>query len=56
MKQSEILLLQLIIKKYFKEIFTVFNLKDYQWQWVVSDSGEIIYDNNAEKDGIFAAG
>jgi signal transduction histidine kinase/CheY-like chemotaxis protein len=33
-------------QKYFSEIFTVFNLKDYQWQWVVSDSGQIIYDNN----------
>ena len=35
--------------KYFKEIFSVFNLKDYQWQWVVSDSGKVIYDNNVEK-------
>jgi signal transduction histidine kinase/CheY-like chemotaxis protein len=32
-------------QKYFNEIFKAFNLKDYQWQWVVSDSGEIIYDN-----------
>jgi signal transduction histidine kinase/CheY-like chemotaxis protein len=32
-------------QKYFNEIFSVFNLKDYQWQWVISDSGEIIYDN-----------
>ncbi len=32
-------------QNYFSEIFKVFNLKDYQWQWVVSDSGEIIYDN-----------
>ena len=32
-------------QKYFKAIFSEFNLKDYQWQWVVSDSGEIIYDN-----------
>jgi signal transduction histidine kinase/CheY-like chemotaxis protein len=36
-------------QNYFKEIFTVFNLKDYQWQWVVSDSGEIVYDNNENK-------
>jgi signal transduction histidine kinase/CheY-like chemotaxis protein len=35
--------------KYFTEIFTEFNLKDYQWQWVVSDSGKIIYDNNNNK-------
>ncbi len=32
-------------KTYFDDIFSVFNLKDYQWQWVVSDSGEIVYDN-----------
>ena len=32
-------------QKYFSKIFSVFNLKDYQWQWVVSDSGEVIYDN-----------
>jgi signal transduction histidine kinase/CheY-like chemotaxis protein/cbb3-type cytochrome oxidase subunit 3 len=36
-------------QKYFDEIFSVFNLKDYQWQWVVSDSGEIIYDNADRK-------
>jgi signal transduction histidine kinase/CheY-like chemotaxis protein len=32
-------------QKYFNRIFSEFNLKDYQWQWVISDSGEIIYDN-----------
>ena len=36
-------------QNYFSEIFSEFNLKDYQWQWVVSDSGEIIYDNNENK-------
>jgi PAS domain-containing protein len=36
-------------KKYFNAIFSEFNLKDYQWQWVVSDSGQIIYDNNESK-------
>ncbi len=36
-------------QKYFKEIFLAFNLTDYQWQWVVSDSGEIIYNNNENK-------
>lgn len=25
-------------QKYFNQIFSEFNLKDYQWQWVVSDS------------------
>ena len=32
-------------KKFFQKLFSKFNLKDYQWQWVVSDSGEIIFDN-----------
>lgn len=32
-------------QKYFDAMFTTFNLKDYQWQWVVSDSGEIIFNN-----------
>jgi signal transduction histidine kinase/CheY-like chemotaxis protein len=32
-------------RKYFHALFSEFHLKDYQWQWVVSDSGEIIYDN-----------
>jgi signal transduction histidine kinase/CheY-like chemotaxis protein len=36
-------------QNYFSEIFKVFNLKDYQWQWVVSDSGQIIYDNFGSK-------
>jgi signal transduction histidine kinase/CheY-like chemotaxis protein len=35
-------------QKYFREIFTAFNLKDYQWQWVMNDIGEIIYTNNDE--------
>jgi len=34
-------------QKYFRELFYVFNLEDYQWQWVLSDSGDIVY-NNAE--------
>lgn len=33
-------------RKYFREIFTEFNLKDYQWQWVLTDSGDIIFDNS----------
>jgi signal transduction histidine kinase/CheY-like chemotaxis protein len=33
-------------QKYFSAIFSEFNLQDYQWQWVLSDSGEIVYDNS----------
>jgi signal transduction histidine kinase/CheY-like chemotaxis protein len=36
-------------QKYFKKLFTAFNLKNYQWQWVVSDSGRVVYDNYGEK-------
>jgi signal transduction histidine kinase/CheY-like chemotaxis protein len=33
-------------ERYFSIIFSEFNLKDYQWQWVVSNEGEIVYDNS----------
>jgi Signal transduction histidine kinase len=36
-------------QKYFNEIFSEFNLKEYQWQWVVSDSGDIIFNNSGSK-------
>ena len=32
-------------QKYFGEIFSAFNLKDYQWEWVLSETGDIIYSN-----------
>jgi signal transduction histidine kinase/CheY-like chemotaxis protein len=35
-------------KKYFQKLFAEFNLKDFQWQWVISDSGEIIFDNKGK--------
>ena len=41
-------------QQYFDEIFDVFNLKDYQWQWVVDNSGEIIYDNAGRKINYFS--
>jgi len=36
-------------QKFFNETFNAFNFQDYQWQWVISDSGKVIYDNCAEK-------
>jgi len=39
------LVVALDYKKFFTETFSVFNLNDYQWQWVISDSGEIVFDN-----------
>ena len=37
-------------QKYFAAIFAEFNLQDYQWQWVLSDSGEIVYDNSGNRN------
>ena len=36
-------------QKFFKETFNAFNFQDYQWQWVIGDSGKVIYDNCSEK-------
>jgi signal transduction histidine kinase/CheY-like chemotaxis protein len=35
--------------KYFKALFSKYHLKENQWQWVLSDSGRIIYDNYPAK-------
>ena len=37
-------------QKYFNAIFIEFNLQDYQWQWVISNFGEIVYDNSGKKN------
>lgn len=36
-------------RRYFSRLYSRFNLKDYQWQWVINETGEIIYDNNGEQ-------
>ena len=36
-------------QKYFSDIFYAYQLKDYQWQWVITDSGKVIYDNSLKK-------
>lgn len=41
-------------RKYFSGLFSAFNLKDYQWQWVINSPGEIIY-SNSDKDITFTA-
>jgi len=43
------LVVSIDFKKYFKSIFSEFNLRDYQWQWVINEKGETIYDNNPEQ-------
>lgn len=43
------LVVSLDYKKYFKAIFSEFSLREYQWQWVVSDSGDIVYQNSPDR-------
>jgi signal transduction histidine kinase/CheY-like chemotaxis protein len=31
--------------KFFKKLFSEFNLQEYQWQWVINNAGEIIFNN-----------
>jgi len=40
-------------QKYFDALFLEFNLTDYQWQWVLSDSGEIIFNNSETRIDYF---
>jgi signal transduction histidine kinase/CheY-like chemotaxis protein len=40
------LVVTLDYQKYFKTLFSEFNLRDYQWQWVVTDSGDIVFQNS----------
>lgn len=34
--------------KYFNDLFSGFSAREYQWQWVISDSGSVIYDNSGQ--------
>jgi len=40
------LVITLDFSRYFSRIFAKYNLEQYQWQWVVNDTGTIIYDNH----------
>lgn len=31
--------------KYFSELFSVFNIREYQWQWILDEDGKIIFTN-----------
>ena len=39
-------------RKYFNKLFSNYHLKENQWQWVLSDSGKIIYDNYPGRSGM----
>ena len=32
--------------KYFNSLFNAFNIEEYQWQWVINESGDVFYSNN----------
>jgi len=34
------------LMKYFSRVFTKYNLEDYQWQWIVNDTGAVVFDNH----------
>jgi signal transduction histidine kinase/CheY-like chemotaxis protein len=40
------LVITLDYTRYFSRIFAKYNLEQYQWQWVVNDTGTIIFDNH----------
>jgi CheY-like chemotaxis protein/signal transduction histidine kinase len=44
-KASGNVVVTLDYRKYFTDIFTEFNLRDYQWQWVLGGSGDVLFSN-----------
>ena len=34
-------------RRFFSGIFAKYNLEQYQWQWVVNDTGAVVFDNNS---------
>ena len=36
-------------KHFFLKLFSKYNLTEYQWQWVISDEGDIIVDNSGKE-------
>jgi signal transduction histidine kinase/CheY-like chemotaxis protein len=37
--------------QYFTRIFSKYNIEDYQWQWVINNEGNVIYDTHKGKPG-----
>ncbi|MCK7542307.1 MAG: cache domain-containing protein [Marinilabiliales bacterium] len=40
------LVITLDFTRYFSRVFAKYNLEQYQWQWVVNDTGTIVFDNH----------
>ncbi len=45
------LVLTIDLRRYFSAVFTRYNLEHYQWQWVVDDTGAVIFDNLGQEAG-----
>lgn len=41
------LVITIDFKRYFSRVFAKYNLEQYQWQWVVNDTGNIVFDNHS---------
>ncbi len=49
LKDGEVLgnlVITIDFRRFFSGIFAKYNLEQFQWQWVVSDSGAVVFDNN----------
>ena len=40
------LVITIDFNRYFSRVFAKYNLEQYQWQWMVNDTGMIVYDNH----------
>ncbi len=43
------LVITIDFRRFFSGIFAKYNLEQYQWQWVVSDSGAVVFDNSGKE-------
>lgn len=43
------LVITIDFRRFFSGIFAKYNLEQYQWQWVVSDSGTVVFDNSGRE-------
>lgn len=52
LKHEDILVGNIVVtidyQKYFERLFSSFKMENYQWQWVIDDSGGIIFTNSRE--------
>lgn len=49
-KQFGNIMVTLDYKKFFRKLFSSFKIEENQWQWVINDTGTVIYDNKIITD------